>query len=316
MEGESGQWRKRKQRILLKHQGKLLSKDEFLYMTANSGNTPSPTSRKLEEEEEADQLNVSVKVPPDLSNLNKGTLMMKNLKDRSHTPPPQVLVEFCETNHKIEGPIDHSESPPIKSSQPKEFVRPSLASIGSQQEERKGPQRLRVAKKGASKQSKDEKSGSGQVLTKKRPKKARATKDDFQDKTSVDRPASVDNNAHQSQAEGCGLSSFVQQQVRSRTPLNNLSEQKKTPVHHNPFKRSLTNEPQEQLHIDIEEKKSISNDEGAGTSNDQSSLQPDQLLSQKQEKRSEFLKVMQTSQNNPNHNPPIRSHSENQVEVE
>ena len=74
MEEESGQWRRRKQRILLKHEGKLLSRDEFFYMTANSGNTPSPTSRKLEEE---DQQNQSAKVPPDLSNLNKGS-MMKN----------------------------------------------------------------------------------------------------------------------------------------------------------------------------------------------------------------------------------------------
>jgi hypothetical protein len=97
MEEESGQWRRRKQRVLLKHQGKLLSRDDFFYMTANSGNTPSPTSRKLEEE---DQLNASAKVPPDLSNLNKGSLMKKS-RDRNHTPPPQVQVEFCETNHKI-----------------------------------------------------------------------------------------------------------------------------------------------------------------------------------------------------------------------
>jgi len=51
MEGEEGQWRKRKQRVLLKHLGKLLSKDDFFYLTANSGNTPSPTSRKLEDDE-------------------------------------------------------------------------------------------------------------------------------------------------------------------------------------------------------------------------------------------------------------------------
>jgi len=38
-------------------------------------------------------------------------------------------------------------------------------------------------------------------------------------------------------------------------------------VHHNPFKRSLTNEPQEH-YVETEEKKSISNDEVAGTSNE------------------------------------------------
>jgi hypothetical protein len=54
MEGEDGQWRRRKRKVLSKHEGKLLSRDDFFYLTANSGNTPSPTSRKLEEEDEND----------------------------------------------------------------------------------------------------------------------------------------------------------------------------------------------------------------------------------------------------------------------
>lgn len=71
MEGEDGQWRRRKQRMLSKLEGKLLSRDDFFYLTANSGNTPSPTSRKLDED---DKLNVTGKVP-DVSKMNKGSIM-------------------------------------------------------------------------------------------------------------------------------------------------------------------------------------------------------------------------------------------------
>jgi hypothetical protein len=57
--------------MLSKLEGKLLSRDDFFYLTANSGNTPSPTSRKLDED---DKLNVTGKVP-DVSKMNKGSIM-------------------------------------------------------------------------------------------------------------------------------------------------------------------------------------------------------------------------------------------------
>ena len=85
MEGEEGQWRRRKQRMLSKHEGKLLSRDDFFYMTANSGNTPSPTSRKLEDDEKAPAVTAKI---PDVSNMNKGSSILKNNRDRNLTPTP------------------------------------------------------------------------------------------------------------------------------------------------------------------------------------------------------------------------------------
>ncbi len=73
---DDGQWRNRqKHRLLLKHEGKLLSKDDFFYMTANSGNTPSPRQEKLHLE-------------------TKQEKFIKNSSIRNKTPPP--IVEYCE----------------------------------------------------------------------------------------------------------------------------------------------------------------------------------------------------------------------------
>lgn len=78
---DEGNWRNsNKHRMLYKHEGKLLSKDDFFYMTANSGNTPSPREDpRLEVEETKNSM----------SKLNK-----KN-SNRNLTPP---LVEYCETD--------------------------------------------------------------------------------------------------------------------------------------------------------------------------------------------------------------------------
>jgi hypothetical protein len=68
-------------------------------MTSNSGNTPSPTSRKLEEDDNIENMTGNV---PDLSNMNKGSIFKNGARERNMTPTPQVQVEFCETVPKSE----------------------------------------------------------------------------------------------------------------------------------------------------------------------------------------------------------------------
>ena len=119
---------------------------------------------------------------PDLLVKKKSSLLKPA---RNLTPTPQVQVEFCDTVPKSEA------NPPVT---------PSIASI----EERKNTPKLRVAKKGASRQSKD---SSGLVVAKKKVvKKVRATKEE---QPSEDRSVSADPRASPHQRESGGLNAFV-----------------------------------------------------------------------------------------------------------
>lgn len=127
-----------------------------------------------------------------------------------------MQVEFCDTINKSETNKEKEDenntntiSPLQSPSMPKDSVRPSLASINSNFEERKGG---KTRKKSNQKANKDDKVSSGQVVfTKKRlVKKVRPSKDEGTDQPSDDRSASADRNHHGSiQPEIGGLSAFV-----------------------------------------------------------------------------------------------------------